>query len=70
MSILKWLCILTGPELDGTDLSEYSDPEGKKLFVEFVKVVKAAGNGFVDYRWQWKDDSTKNSSQIIIRERI
>ena len=47
------------PELDGTDLSEYSDLEGKKLFVEFVKVVKEAGYGYVDYRWQWKDDSTK-----------
>ncbi|MCW8850974.1 MAG: cache domain-containing protein [Melioribacteraceae bacterium] len=47
------------PELDGTDLREYSDPEGKKLFVEFVKVVQTSGAGFVDYRWQWKDDSTR-----------
>ncbi|MGD8778177.1 MAG: DUF294 nucleotidyltransferase-like domain-containing protein [Ignavibacteria bacterium] len=47
------------PELDGTDLSDYSDPEGKKLFVEFVKVVKESGEGYVDYMWQWKDDSTK-----------
>ena len=28
------------PELDGTDLNNYSDPDGKKLFVEFVKVIK------------------------------
>ncbi len=47
------------PELDSTDLSEYSDPEGKKLFIEFVEVVKESGEGFVDYMWQWKDDSTK-----------
>ena len=47
------------PELDSTDLREYSDPEGKKLFVEFVKVVQSSGSGFVDYRWQWKDDSTR-----------
>ncbi len=46
-------------ELDGTDLTEYSDPEGKKLFVEFVKVVNSSGAGFVNYRWQWKDDSTR-----------
>jgi len=46
-------------ELDLTDLSNYSDPEGKKLFIEFVKVVQKSGEGYVDYMWQWKDDSTK-----------
>lgn len=44
-------------ELNRTDLSDYQDPEGKKLFVEFVKVVGTNGEGFVDYMWQWKDDS-------------
>ncbi len=47
------------PELDSTDLSYYSDPEGKKLFVEFVKIVKEFDEGFVNYKWQWKDDSAK-----------
>lgn len=46
-------------ELNGTDLSNYEDPTGKKLFVEFVNKVKSSGDGFVDYMWQWKDDSTK-----------
>lgn len=39
------------PELDGSDLSNNKDPEGKKLFVEMVKVARANGNGFVDYMW-------------------
>ncbi|RJF85228.1 HAMP domain-containing protein [Azospirillum cavernae] len=39
------------PELDGKDLSQDADPTGKKLFVEFVRVVKASGAGFVDYQW-------------------
>ncbi|GAB2739829.1 methyl-accepting chemotaxis protein [Nocardioides pakistanensis] len=39
------------PELDGTDLTENADPDGKHLFVEFVKVVQAEGAGFVDYQW-------------------
>jgi methyl-accepting chemotaxis protein len=39
------------PELDGTDLSENKDPNGKKLFVEFVKVCREKGEGFVDYYW-------------------
>ncbi len=44
------------PDLDGTDISDFSDPEGKRLFVEFVKTVRENGSGFVDYMWQWKDD--------------
>ncbi len=51
------------PELDGTDLSDFKDPTGKKLFVEFVKTVKASTNkpkaGFVAYMWQWKDNPDK-----------
>ncbi|MHB8767062.1 MAG: methyl-accepting chemotaxis protein, partial [Deferrisomatales bacterium] len=39
------------PELDGQDLSEFKDPNGKRLFVEFVKAVEHAGEGFVDYMW-------------------
>ena len=44
------------PDLEGQDISGYSDPNGKRLFVEFVKVVNAASAGYVDYEWQWKDD--------------
>ncbi|WP_395704192.1 methyl-accepting chemotaxis protein [Aquabacterium sp.] len=39
------------PEMDGKDLSDYKDPNGKKLFVEFVEVVKKNGSGHVDYLW-------------------
>ncbi|MDY6909243.1 MAG: cache domain-containing protein [Thermodesulfobacteriota bacterium] len=39
------------PELDGRDLSDYKDPQGKHLFVEFVETCKAQGAGFVDYLW-------------------
>jgi methyl-accepting chemotaxis protein len=39
------------PELDGKDLSGSQDPNGKKLFVEFVNVCKDRGEGFVDYMW-------------------
>lgn len=45
-------------DLNGKDLSDYRDPHGKKLFVECVKVVRESGEGYVDYMWQWKDDST------------
>ncbi len=38
-------------EMDGTDLSDYKDPNGKKIFIEFVEVCKKDGEGFVDYMW-------------------
>lgn len=46
-------------DLLGSDLSHYSDPNGKKLFVEAVQVVKNSDEGFINYYWQWKDDSTR-----------
>lgn len=39
------------PGLNGSDLTETKDPNGKHLFVEFVKIVQANGKGFVDYYW-------------------
>ena len=39
------------PELDGRDISQTRDPNGKALFVEMVKVVQAQGEGQVDYMW-------------------
>ncbi len=39
------------PQLDGKDLSEVKDPNGKKLFVEFARVCREKGKGFVDYDW-------------------
>jgi PAS domain S-box-containing protein len=44
-------------DLNGKDLRNFTDPHGKKLFVEFVKTVQKSGSGYVDYVWQWKDDS-------------
>lgn len=46
-------------ELTHTDLSDYADPNGKKLFVEAVQLVNQSGEGFINYMWQWKDDSTR-----------
>lgn len=41
----------TVPRLNGTDLSEFADPNGTLLFQEFVKVARANGAGFVGYMW-------------------
>jgi len=39
------------PALEGTDLAGLKDPTGKFFFQEFIKVVKADGEGYVDYYW-------------------
>lgn len=39
------------PELDGKKLDKIKDANGKLLFLEFNKVVRAQGAGFVDYLW-------------------
>jgi len=38
-------------ELVGKDVTDMKDPDGKALWVEFVKVAKAQKRGFVEYRW-------------------
>ena len=39
------------PEMNGSDLSAYKDPNGKLLFVDFVETVRKDGSGFVPYEW-------------------
>jgi len=46
-------------ELDGTDLSGFTDPRGVAIFSEFAKVARDRGEGYVDYVWQWKDDPSR-----------
>ncbi len=45
------------PQLNGKDLSQYADAEGKRFFVEITQLVSETGDGYIDYKWQWKDDS-------------
>jgi methyl-accepting chemotaxis protein len=39
------------PELEGKELSQTRDANGKYIFREFVKVARADGEGYVDYLW-------------------
>ncbi len=47
------------PDLNGKNVADYEDPTGKKLFSEFVKVVRESNHGYVNYMWQWKDDESR-----------
>lgn len=46
-------------ELNNTNLSEYTDSHENKLFVDAVDIVEIQQQGFIEYYWQWKDDTTR-----------
>ena len=46
-------------DLIGQNVENFTDLNGKKMFSEMVRKVKQNGEGYVDYNWQWMDDSTK-----------
>ncbi len=46
-------------DLEGSNVSNYADPRGKRLFVEMAKTCSMSGEGYVDYVWQWKDDAKR-----------
>jgi PAS domain S-box-containing protein len=52
------------PDLEGQDVSDFTDPNGKRLFAEVVKTVRHGTAGFVDYQWQWKDEPQRIVSKI------
>jgi len=41
-------------ELIGVDLSEYEDPNGKRIFMEIKAAVSDGNSGFIDYIWNKK----------------
>ena len=48
-------------DLVDADLSEFADREGKRVFMDFVRLVEESGAGYVDYSWQWESDSGNTS---------
>ena len=51
-------------ELNGKDVSDFKDLNGKRMFYEMVQIVNQYGAGFVNYNWQWMDDSTRIVEKI------
>ncbi|MBF0340187.1 MAG: bacteriohemerythrin [Magnetococcales bacterium] len=51
-------------EMEGQDLSELKDANGKKHFVAFVEEVKKNGAGFVDYYWSRNNDPQNSIPKI------
>ncbi len=51
------------PELEGKNQIDWKDSQGKAIFVEFNKVAKEKGTGWVDY-W-WPKPGEKNPSRKV-----
>jgi len=53
---LNGKCLAHGAkaELIGTDMLDQADVDGKKFVKEFVNVAKTKGEGWVDYKWPYK----------------
>ncbi|MDD2465008.1 MAG: cache domain-containing protein [Desulfobulbus sp.] len=47
------------PDLRGEAVPDFRYPTGKNLLEEFVRVVQAQGAGYVEYLFQWQDDTKK-----------
>jgi len=47
-------------DLEGTYLGNYEDSNGVQLFNNAVDIVASTkGHGYIEYIWQWEDDSTR-----------
>jgi len=44
-------------DLDGQDLSNYTDPKGNRLFVNFVEIAQTREEGFAEYWWDKQDET-------------
>jgi len=51
------------PELNGQNIGDRQDPNGKRLFTEMVDVCRSSGEGFVNYMWP-KPGQTEASPKI------
>ena len=47
------------PDLVGLNVAGFKDQAGKLLFIEMVKMATENKAGFVDYMWQWQEDTAR-----------
>jgi PAS domain S-box-containing protein len=51
-------------DLNGKSLEDYEDPNGFKLFVEAARIAEESGEGYLDYYWQLREDSSRIVQKI------
>ena len=55
------------PDLEGTNVFEYQDSNGKYLFQEFMQVANTQGAGWVDYMWPKPGETVPSSKSSYIK---
>jgi methyl-accepting chemotaxis protein len=55
------------PQLDGTDISNITDPNGKKLFTEMTQTVQKSKFGFVNYQWKKFNESSPTDKISFVK---
>jgi len=50
----------------GLNLSTYLDPDGIRPVEEMTRIAKSQGQGFLRYKWQMKEDTTRVESKISL----
>ncbi|MFC1771481.1 cache domain-containing protein, partial [Candidatus Margulisiibacteriota bacterium] len=56
------------PILEGKNVSEYKDAEGKLLYKECINLAKEKGSGWVDYKWVDSETGKKISKTSYIQK--
>jgi len=41
----------TSPELEGRDLADFTDPQGRRIFSKMADLAREEGGGFMEYLW-------------------
>ncbi|UPQ90056.1 DUF294 nucleotidyltransferase-like domain-containing protein [Vibrio sinaloensis] len=60
-------------DLTNQDLTDFVDSEnstGFPMFVEIVNLVKASQQGYLEYQWQWKDDTNITAPKLTYVEGV
>ena len=47
------------PQLEGSDITDFKDKKGFKLFKKMAELTSTYGEGFVSYFWQYKDQKNR-----------
>jgi PAS domain S-box-containing protein len=52
------------PDLEGRDMTAFTDFQGRFPFIAMVETAMTKGDGFVDYYWQWNDAPHKIAPKV------
>ena len=58
------------PDLEGKDVGDFRDAAGSRVFRAFLDAVAGTEEGYVEYLWQWQDDSSRIAPKLSFVKRF